>query len=63
MINPPINWTKEKKSRATKLLLTGHSYAETAEILSKEYPNTHFTAEAVRPQKRKGRLNRCNKKT
>jgi len=56
MINPPIYWTKEKKSRATKLLLSGHSYSKTAEILTQEYPNSNFTAESIRSQKRKGRL-------
>ena len=56
MKSKPVFWTKEKKDRATQLLLKGYTYSKTASILNLEYPNETFNAEKVRGLKRKGKL-------
>ena len=56
MKSKSVFWTKEKKDRATKLLLKGYTYSKVASLLNLEYPNETFNAEKVRGLKRKGKL-------
>ena len=56
MNSKSVFWTKEKKDRATKLLLKGYTYSKVASILNFEYPDETFNAEKVRGLKRKGKL-------
>ena len=51
-----VFWSEEKLSRVSELLAKGHSYAQVAEVMSREFPNDVFTAEKIRHLKRKGKL-------
>ena len=56
MKSQPVLWTEKKLSRVSELIINGHSYAEVAAILSREFPNDVFTAEKIRHLKRKNKL-------
>tara|TARA_R100001082_G_scaffold101097_1_gene70525 strand:+ start:1000 stop:2439 length:1440 start_codon:yes stop_codon:yes gene_type:complete len=51
-----VFWSEEKLSRVSELIAKGHSYAQVADVMSREFPNDVFTAEKIRHLKRKGKL-------